>query len=123
MNRRSRKASNALPPPTPSEAAFERLLREFDSLHAARHAEASRHAEESCHAEVSKHPEESKGKELASTSSVPLRQAQGDEHAAQDDEHAAQGDNPEDFLDRMFRRSAEYLRRDPFSGVGERDSF
>ena len=77
MNPRSRKASKALPPPTPSEAAFERLLRDFDARHGRVQPADDRH---------------------------------------RDDGTAA-------FVERLFEKSAEYLRRDPFAGIGERDTF
>lgn len=67
MNRRSRTANKPLPPPTPSEAAFERLLAAFDAAPA--------------------QPRE------------------------------------ESFVERMFAQSGKFLQRDPFAGIGERDTF
>lgn len=70
MHRRSVAKSKPLPPPTRSEAAFERLLARFD-------------------APAAHEPRDSRG----------------------------------DFIDQMFARQKEFLARDDFAGIGERDSF
>lgn len=67
MNRSSRSSRNVLPPPTASEAAFERVLREM--------------------------------------------------------EHPAQPQGVSAFVESAFANSKKYLERDPFAGIGERDSF
>src|SRR5579872_1566213 len=80
---RSKTKSKTLPPPTRSEAAFERLLASFGvPLDVARGGSIPHHDNEICHPE-------------------PV----------------------EGFVDRMFARRKEFLERDDFSGIGERDSF
>jgi single-stranded-DNA-specific exonuclease len=86
---RSRTRSKPLPPPTRSEAAFERLLAEFGKA--------------SSHREVSN--------EREATPSGAER-SRGD---------SAYSDG--DFVDQMFARQKEFLARDDFAGIGERDSF
>ncbi len=70
MHRRSTAKSKALPPPTRSEAAFERLLAEFGTA-----------------------------------------------------AHDAVSERGSDFVESMFARQKEFLARDDFAGIGERDSF
>src|SRR5579884_1434488 len=72
---RSRAKSKALPPPTRSEAAFERVLAQFDA--------------------------------------VPKTDEVGESGAETIDE----------FVARLFAQQREFLARDEFAGVGERDSF
>jgi single-stranded-DNA-specific exonuclease len=83
---RSSSKSKSLPPPTASEAAFERVLASF-------------------------------GPNAAST-------ALGDpEPVLSNVEAIPQGDNTDTFVDQMFARQREFLARDDFAGIGERDSF
>jgi len=65
--------SKSLPPPTPSEAAFERLLESFDG--------------------------------------TPTRHDDAGEETI------------DDFVARMFAQKKQFLERDAFAGIGERDSF
>src|SRR5579862_7195129 len=82
---RSRTRNKPLPPPTRSEAAFERVLAEFDT----RHREVSNDREPPANG-----AEQRRG--------VPVSDS---------------------FVDQMFARQKEFLARDDFAGIGERDSF
>jgi len=96
---RSRSARSAaagkkkLPPPTPSEAAFERLLADFPT------------------------PDTSQ----ANDDSVVLRQAQ-DDAGAHDALRQAQGDIGV-FLDELYANARAYLARDPYATIGDASGF
>src|SRR5579863_6621748 len=104
MNRRSRTASKPLPPPTPSEAAFERVLASFDAspgqarppFDAAQDDKACYGEESACHGELlGCHPEPVEG-----PSSKPT----------------VQEESIESFVDRLFSQSRKFLARDDFAG-------
>ncbi len=86
MSRSSRTTAKPLPPPTASEAAFERVLLTFGTK-----------------APTARHPEASKDPE-ADSSGIGPRGLQ-------------------DFLTQAFQNQKQYLARDDFAGIGERDSF
>jgi single-stranded-DNA-specific exonuclease len=88
-------AKKKLPPPTPSEAAFERLLAAFPSPDAQR----------------------------AEDDGVTLRQAQGDKgtsalRQAQDDTGGVTA-----FLDELYANARAYLSRDPYATIGDASGF
>ncbi len=101
MSRSSRTTVKPLPPPTPSEAAFERVLREFESQTTSR---------PDVTLSLSKGDPEITPS--MSDSRVTLRQAQHDKEESIDD-----------FVDRLFSQARKFLDRDDFAGIGERDSF
>jgi len=96
-SRRQPKAprTDALPPPTPSEAAFERALAE---LRARRSAEAE-----------------------ATCAPVPESDAAGEMRAVAVEEGAAE--SAERLVARLFENKDRYLRREPYAGIGEARSF
>jgi single-stranded-DNA-specific exonuclease len=83
MHRRNNPKSRPLPPPTRSEAAFERVLAEF-------------------------------GQQAAST-------ALG--HGSIPHHDTARKESIDEFVDRLFSQQRQFLARDDFAGIGERDSF
>jgi single-stranded-DNA-specific exonuclease len=84
-----------LPPPTASEAAFERLLAHFDD-------------------EESAAPQP--GKATRAVASAPVRQSSSTPQAAAATDDAA-------FLAELFAKKAAYLKRDPFGTIGGADNF
>jgi single-stranded-DNA-specific exonuclease len=97
MTRRTTR-DNALPLPTASEAAFERVLAEFD-------AEDGRGAESS--APVLCHPEPPR----SGVSKDRPEPAEGHQEAK------------DDFVDRLFRQSKNYLAREPYAGIADASHF
>jgi single-stranded-DNA-specific exonuclease len=83
-----------LPPPTPSEAAFERLLAEFPTAITLRQAQGDKSSAEGDKPQC--HPELVEG-------------------CANADAHA--------FLDELYRNANEYLERDPYATIGEASGF
>src|SRR5689334_8913598 len=95
MTRRTTR-DNALPLPTASEAAFERVLAEFD-------AQDGRGAKTSAPAPC--HPEET------ALAVVSLRRG------------SAQAPDRDDFVNRLFRQSKNYLAREPYAGIADASHF
>lgn len=85
--------SKPLPPPTPSEAAFERLFEAFESLTGAPRCAS---------------PPPPTGK----TGGVPPAPAM-----------VRVEESIDDFAARMFAQQKKFLERDAFAGIGERDEF
>ncbi len=102
MSRSSRTTVKPLPPPTPSEAAFERVLREFDSRVSAPSVDSS----------VTKSVVDSR---------VTLSLSKADSEIALG--VSSHEESIDDFVDRLFSQSRTFLQRDDFAGIGERDSF
>ncbi|MDP9110674.1 MAG: DEAD/DEAH box helicase [Candidatus Eremiobacteraeota bacterium] len=118
MNRRSRKTPNRLPLPTPSEAAFEKLLASF----------------------VLPQAQDDKAQDV-------LRQAQDDKQHARHDGHVTDaslvipnsskhqherppnhddrsgGESVDEFVERLYRDQKTYLERDRYSSIGDAHSF
>jgi single-stranded-DNA-specific exonuclease len=89
--------SKGLPPPTPSEAAFERLLAEFDGTPLDTRADRALLG-------VVREPHHDTGADAVRDSTVA-------------------DESIDDFVARMFAQQKKYLERDAFAGIGERDSF
>src|SRR5438477_1016944 len=99
MTRSKTNKSNALPPPTASEAAFERVLESFA---------------------VGQSPDV--GAKRGTPSALPMggggvAQRGAPVKRSTDDESVDQ------FVERMFAQQKKFLERDAFAGIGERDSF
>ncbi|MBV9271236.1 MAG: DEAD/DEAH box helicase, partial [Candidatus Eremiobacteraeota bacterium] len=108
MTRRT-KTNNALPLPTASEAAFERVLAEFNSPTGQQTAPSSHGGAVSCHPEP-----------VRSTESLRRDSAQapgGPEFVEGTQE------TTDDFVDRLFRQSKNYLAREPYAGIADANHF
>jgi single-stranded-DNA-specific exonuclease len=88
-------AKKKLPPPTPSEAAFERLLAAFPSPDSD---------------EVTLRQAQGDGASHGAGAQVALRQAQGDTGVGA-------------FLDELYANARAYLARDPYATIGDASGF
>jgi single-stranded-DNA-specific exonuclease len=109
-NRRRSHAGSGkkLPPPTPSEAAFERLLAKFDEPQ--RRCEPQTRPEPQCHPEPQRRPERQCHPE-------PV------EGCANDRNERKGGNDARAFLDELYANAREYLDRDPYATIGEATAF
>jgi single-stranded-DNA-specific exonuclease len=106
--RSSAGSGKKLPPPTPSEAAFERLLAEFpDSSLTLRQAQGDtleRRPEPQRRTQPQCHPEPVEG-------------------CANEDDARNDGNDARAFLSELYANAREYLDRDPYATIGEAAAF
>ena len=105
---RAGRAARGLPPPTPSEAAFEALLAAFDDLDDSARLTPVPRADSHTLTTSAKIPVASE-KNSATASAQRVTQADGSESSA--------------FLAELFARRDEFLLRDRFASIGECDDF
>ncbi len=118
MSPSTRKNTKPLPPPTPSEAAFERLLREWDSRGASEH-EASTSSAMVRQAHHDTTQSASAGDASSLFGGVSTRHGEVSNHGRGIEALSSL----EAFVASTFAKAQTYLERDPFEGIADRDEF
>ncbi len=132
MNRRSRKTPSRLPLPTPSEAAFEKLLASFDRAqddNSFDRAQDDKHVTDASPVmqDDIRHPSTGSGQDDKDRDDASLVIPSPSEHQHErppnHDDDRLGGESLDEFVERLYRDQKTYLERDRYSSIGDAHSF